>query len=148
MICFSGHIKNNELLCIVWVFPPNQGPAPNKPFNSTKINATKAIIDTGATHSCISSRLVEKLELKHPLSRTICHNTTGSHPANVYAIDISIPIDRRVSTAKQERKVDIHTSTVPAIEIKGGKNYDILMGMDIITQGSLNISQSAYSFCL
>ena len=95
----------------------------------------KAIWDTGATHSCISNKVVETLELSStaPVEGGIT-TASGRVPAHKYAIDLII------------HGFEIAHGVVEVI----GANLscDMLIGMDIISMGDFAICGGHYfSYC-
>jgi predicted aspartyl protease len=87
-----------------------------------------ALLDTGASDTCISKSLAAKLGLK-AIGRSVMNTAGGLHEVNQYWIDLSMR--NNVSF------VNIH-----AAEFTGNKRFDILIGMDIITLGDLAITNA------
>lgn len=86
-----------------------------------------AIWDTGATCSVISNLVVQELNLK-PIGKTQMFHADGQTTVNVYYIDILLP-----------NKV-----AFSALRVTEGKlnNTDVLIGMDIISQGDFAITSA------
>jgi predicted aspartyl protease len=92
----------------------------NEVPHEANIKQYRAIWDTGATTSVISSKVVADLCLK-PISQCISYHAQGQARANVYLVDMFLPNN-------------VHVYKVEAVE--GCLNgFDILVGMDIITLG-------------
>jgi predicted aspartyl protease len=81
--------------------------------------------DTGAMCSAISDRAVRLLHLV-PISKTTIGHATGQSVVNVYIVTIVLPNN-------------IHIPFVTVIECPF-VGFDVLIGMDIITQGDFSIS--------
>lgn len=89
----------------------------------------KAIWDTGATGSVITVRAAKELGLV-PTSKTIVQGVNSRDVKNVYAVSISLP-----------NKV-----TIPFVNVTEcndlSADYDVLIGMDIMSHGDLAITHS------
>jgi predicted aspartyl protease len=88
----------------------------------------KAVWDTGATNTCISTRIAKSLNLI-PISKTRISRVTGEETVNVYLVDIYLP-----------NKVII--PNVPVSEPPSLNSCDILIGMDIINIGDFSITNA------
>lgn len=87
-----------------------------------------AVWDTAATQSCISENVVKKLELE-PVSSINIHTGNGVSQKPTYIVDIFLPNNIRVTP-------------VQVTEIKANTyiGFDLIIGMDIISQGDMSIS--------
>jgi hypothetical protein len=106
-----------ELKTEAMIFPSPTGP-------DTKGIKTSILWDTGATHSCLSPKIVRDLGLK-PIDTIVVHGVNSSQVADVVIASIGLPnglflAGRRFSVS----------------EIPG---TDILVGMDIIMLGDFAI---------
>ena len=105
--------------------------------DSSKYKA-KALWDTGATNSCISTNVVQALSLIPTGQKNIC-TPSGSDVVNTYLVNITLP----------------NNVVIPDIEVCdsqiGNQGLDLLVGMDIINQGDLSVTnfngQTVFSFC-
>ena len=91
----------------------------------TKMTTFRALWDTGASCSSISKDAAEKLELT-PVARTTINHANGKSLVNVYRISLKLP-----------NKTLFQYVTVAEGMYSG---FDMLIGMDIITQGDFSIS--------
>lgn len=87
----------------------------------------KALWDTGASTSCISSHAAQELRLS-PTGKIKLYTGSGHDLVNTYLVDITLPnrvriTDLRVCEAK--------------IEDQG---FDMIIGMDVICHGDMSIS--------
>ena len=97
----------------------------------------RALWDTGATGTCISKDVVEKLQLI-PTGKKNIKTPSGSSIVNTFLVSIILP----------------NNVIVPNIEVCdseiGDQNVDVLVGMNIITMGDLAISnynnQTVFTF--
>ncbi|MDR0502234.1 MAG: retroviral-like aspartic protease family protein [Treponema sp.] len=85
-----------------------------------------ALIDTGATNSSVSNRLADILDMK-VIDQCKVAAAGGIHTADVYLIDISL-------------KNMINFSNIRSAGFFGNDAFDIIIGMDILTQGDLAIT--------
>lgn len=90
-----------------------------------------AIWDTGATGSVISSRLATQLGLI-PTSMTLVHHASGTSTQPVYKVNIALP----------------NYTGFAYVNVSQGEfseEFDVLIGMDIITQGDFSITNVGYN---
>ncbi|MBI3232244.1 MAG: clan AA aspartic protease, partial [Candidatus Doudnabacteria bacterium] len=90
-----------------------------------QIKKFKAIWDTGATHSVITSKIVQELNLK-PVGMTVVHTANGQAHQKQYIVNFYLPNQVMFSM--------LRVTEAPLHET------DILIGMDIISQGDFCIS--------
>lgn len=99
----------------------------------------KAIWDTGATNSVITENVVKKVSLL-PTGMINCSGVHGQQQVNTYIVDIMLPNTR------------VHFINVKVSEGKLLKDFDILIGMDIIQKGDFAISngngKTVFSYCI
>jgi predicted aspartyl protease len=96
-------------------------------LNSDSLDVN-ALLDTGATNTCISLPLASKLNLK-VIGQGKMNTAGGIHEANQYLIDLLMPNN-------------ISFTNIRAMEFIGNNKFDILIGMDILTLGDLAITNS------
>ncbi|MCL2185659.1 MAG: retroviral-like aspartic protease family protein [Treponema sp.] len=98
-----------------------------KEFNiETKEADVMALIDTGATNSSISDKLANSIGMK-AVDQCKVAAAGGIHTANVFLIDISL-------------KNMINFNNIRSAGFFGNDAFDIIIGMDILTQGDLAIT--------
>ena len=119
----NGYLR--ELLSEIFISPAlstlNEGQAPN-PIQA------KAVWDTGATNTCISTQITKKLNLL-PISKTQIASVNSIETVNVYLVDIYLP-----------NKVII--PNVRVSEPSALNSCDVLIGMDIIRLGDFSITNA------
>lgn len=86
----------------------------------------KALIDTGAQGSCISRRLASACRLEQISAMKIL-SAQGESIVPVYEIDFTLPNNAKFCQ-------------IPVMEISGNKNFDIIIGMDILTKCDFAVS--------
>jgi len=97
----------------------------NVPRNSFK---TQALWDTGATNTVISEKVATQLGLV-PTGKTTCNAVNQQYQADTYIVDIGLP----------------NKLMINGVQVTAGKNlgnFDLLIGMDIITLGDMAITNS------
>lgn len=99
-------------------------------YNKVAVNG---MWDTGADHTFISKRLVDKLELK-PFKQIIITHSGGNMLVPVFQIDLAV--------------IDNENTVMTFYSIEAGMSVirsevDLLIGMDIISQGDFSISNSS-----
>jgi len=119
----NGYLRelSNEIL----VSPSSSTILPGQTPNPIK---AKAVWDTGATNTCISSRIVQSLNLIS-ISKTPISGVTSTVLANVYLVDIYLPNKVIIP--------NIQVSEPPSLN-----SCDILIGMDIIRLGDFSITNA------
>jgi gag-polyprotein putative aspartyl protease len=95
----------------------------------------KAIWDTGATGSAITTKVVNALSLI-PTGRAQVHTANGMVPQNTYTIDIGLP-NRVVIQG-------IVATEVPSLS----SGCDALIGMDVINLGDFSITNHKGFTCM
>lgn len=95
----------------------------------------KALWDTGATGTVITSRVVNALDLK-PIGKQRVFHANGESVVNTYLICLKLPNEVGFSAIKVTEGMLNH--------------FDVLIGMDIITQGDFSITnfqgKTSFSF--
>lgn len=99
------------------------------PIDKTKkhpvVNEFTGLWDTGASGTVISQNVVQQLNLK-PISKAKVYHANGSSVVNVFAINLFLP----------------NQVAFPFVKVTEGvlNGTDLLIGMDVITQGDFSIS--------
>ena len=96
-------------------------------YNGDVSISARALWDTGASRTCISDDVANKLALI-PTGRQTINTPSGSKIVNTYLVDIVLP-----------NNVRIPELCVCGSDI-GKQKLDVLIGMDIITQGDFAVS--------
>jgi len=125
---FEGEIVEGQPIINVAITPPN---ATESDLGESMF---RALVDTGATITAISGEVVRKLNLVS-IGREDLHGVTGVKTVPVHRIALHIPITELHSTKTQVFAHEYwkHMTPVSAMEILGSENFDVLLGMDILT---------------
>lgn len=103
------------------------------PFDPRKQNqpdhpgtVTKALWDTGASQTCISKKIADGLQL-NPTGSQMVHHAAGVHVVGTYFVSALLPNQ-------------VGVPNIRVCEFSGNDGFDVLIGMDIITQGDFSIT--------
>jgi hypothetical protein len=111
--------------------------------------AFTALIDTGAQSTCISPRVATTIGLL-PLGKTQIFGVSGVSYHNYYLFQIGFPLAAVAAGAQQlQASVAIFGTPIQGAELAlpGQGRFDVLLGMDVIGEGSLAVEGSGtFSF--
>lgn len=93
-------------------------------FDRTKSIKLQGIWDTGATHSSINKKYIETLDLK-TVGMCVVNTAGGSVDATQHIVDMILPNGQTLT---------MHVTATDLV------NTDMLIGMDIISQGDFAVS--------
>jgi predicted aspartyl protease len=99
----------------------------------------KALVDTGATSTCITQRVASEVGLL-PVGKVPIMGVSGQSYHNNYLFHVGFTISLENPENTNELQVEAHIS---AAQIQGaelvipGGEFDVLLGMDILSTGSL-----------
>jgi hypothetical protein len=135
----------------VAVWPPNYRPSPAAATPASPVSTTlyAALIDTGASCTCISSKIVQALGLQ-PTGKQQVGHAQGSTAVNTYQFQIAFifPQTQIPSGAVQAQVIGmmlVGTEFVPP----SGTAFDVLLGRDVICRGTFSISFDGHGmFCI
>ena len=106
------------------------------PKNERTIKDSNALIDTGATGSCISRKFAQEAGLK-PFMMGQVRGAHGVATVPVYIVDLLLPNG-------------IMFENMEVTEFYGGENFDFIIGMNILRMGDMALSnakgQTVFSF--
>jgi hypothetical protein len=114
-----------------------------------KTQMFKALVDTGATGTCITKAAAEKIGLA-PIGKVEVQGVSGTKEHNNYLFYVGFttpmpgaPIAIAPSAQELQVQVQVHMVNVPiqGAEFDAGAQggFDVLLGMDVISTGSLKI---------
>lgn len=156
MPCIWGQISNSQLLCGATVFPVGSGVGslPIGSHFSGLIVGAYALIDTGATMTCITSRLAAQVGLQ-PIGKVQVHGVGGMVSHNSYLFHVGFPFTvppgaTLPPAAPGQSPVQVHVlhKVIRGCEFHGGSapQFDILLGMDVIETGLLTAGNDGFCF--
>jgi hypothetical protein len=133
-----GKTQNNRIIIKVGIRPFQ----PYEPveLRPSPINLTyrecPALVDTGALRTCIGERVVQELGLKRK-SRADIWNVKRSEIHWTYLFHVGIWPD--ADDPYQPQPVFGIGQEIEGIDVGNHPYFDVLLGMDIISQGSLRL---------
>ena len=109
------------------------------------LHVCPALVDTGATRTCIAKSVVEALGL-HSIGRTSMDTAGGAANANIYDTHIVLLTDH---AQNPDGTVDVqaqlfHNIRVLEFVADGNTPYQALIGRDILRIGMLTMSRDGY----
>ncbi len=147
---FRDKIKDNKLFAKVFITLPKVS-ITNEMFLSGNYSFV-ALIDTGASHSAITKKVVEKLGLL-PYSKTTVNTATKTEEVNTYQVSVFIPIEESQDILQGDSEIQIvrnvHIQHYPlkVSELRSSPHeFDVIIGMDIIKQGILIVNGDSFTF--
>ena len=111
-----------------------------------KLNQYIAIWDTGATHSAITKKVADDLDLK-PTGIAEVRYGSGKQSTNTYLVNISLPNGVMVGRVRVTE-----VQLTPDANIPEDQQAQVLIGMDIIGMGDFAVTnangKTTLSFCV
>jgi hypothetical protein len=158
MPCIWGQHSGLQLFCAVVILPPNVPLAPQGGSYQGPSQFVNALIDTGATTTGITSNLATRLQMQ-PVGKVPIHGVGGvqHHNSHLFMVGFpfafppgSTPASGLPPPVPGQAVVQIHvlTKTIQGCEFHGGgANFEVILGMDVISTGSLVIQgNQTFSF--
>ena len=108
----------------------------------------KALIDTGATSTMLSRRVIEQLQLQ-PVTKLQFANLAGTTWVDGYLFHVAFYEQEPVVGSKDPSKIHIYKTVINGGGLSYNPSFDVLLGMDLITTGRLVIDSDgtfAFSF--
>lgn len=134
---FTLQLNNqNQLIAPVFIILDNNMP----PKNTLQ---ARALFDTGANVSCITEGGAKHLQLK-PIGKVPVATASNNIFFNKYKIKLSLPFPTNdPSTVRMSEILNIEV-----VETKNNPNFDVIIGMDIISLGVLIVSGNTFIFSI
>ena len=101
------------------------------------IHRFEGLLDTGVTNSCISSEVVRRLQLE-PIGKRSIHTAAGESVVNNYSVSVVVFLESDPATVLCQH--------VNAAEFTPSPGLDVLIGLDIISQGILVVTRDTFVF--
>lgn len=145
MPSFSGNVVDNRITLNVFVGPPHPPPTSEPESESAgnghapPANRTyRAILDTGAVVSGISSKVVEELGLQTG-EWTIVRSVNSPSTAPLYKVSLAIPIAEGPHAAFAKGVPEIEVA-----ELSLDPDIDVLLGMDFLQGFHLTLFRNLF----
>ena len=125
----------------VAVSPPGASPAAQVTNPIQNFVSFASLIDSGASHTCISPSVAQTLKLQARGKKPMSSASHSIVPANVYLVDILLPCAKAVHPIPDMQVIE----WAPA----PGSPYQILFGRDILCRGVFTMTPDGhFSFSL
>jgi len=157
MPCIWGtHSGSNQLFVVAAILPHSAPAAALGSFYGGATHSARALIDTGATTTCLSKKVVAAMNIQ-PVSKVPIHGVSGVATHNGYLFKVGFPFaipDAMIPPGAPPRPPG-HVPTalhVMEVVLQGvefdatNANFDILLGMDVIARGALVVLGNG-TFC-
>ncbi len=152
MSCFTGDIIDNEILFDCYITK-----ATGKNHDLDKLPRYRALLDTGAQSTCITKKAADKLGLAQGEWDYI-NGIGGIMPCAKSIIDLTIPSGKMVRIENTNGKIiekrlstpeDLFCSVNVWVLESASFDFDVLLGMDIITQCHFQIhTNGTFTLCI
>lgn len=142
--------------CLTLDFDPIKGPlidlALRPPASLTaageapkKFVSAVALIDTGASVTCICTALAKKLALP-VMGKTMMTSASGQAPMDKYLADLGIAFFGPSANVNEAHVIP----DVVTMEFAGAAHFDILLGRDVLCRGHLSMMGfgNRFMFCI
>lgn len=103
-----------------------------------------ALIDTGSTKTCITRTAVEALGLQ-PFTRVPVATPTGIERRKAYAFNVGF-LDEGDGGIGSPRSPYVFPDPVTGADFVKNSNFDVLIGMDILSKGRLLFEHNRFEF--
>lgn len=112
----------------------------------------RALIDTGATHSVVSKRIIDNLKLQSIGKTKVNTPSHDNHEVNNYHVIIGVSLDEKMQMDKDGPYISANMLSIPLI-VSGSdfiekQEIDVILGMDVIMAGHLSISAGMFIFSI
>lgn len=150
MPCVSGRYqKSLGVIVGVVIIKPLASTAltqSSKQHPAVPLRQYRALLDTGATGTCISSKVVAEVGLESIGLGEIISASEKTH-RNKYFFSLGIPIIEKVDPNNNEVTGKIHQFPPiegPEFHTEQNARFDVLLGMDIIANGCFTVEQDGH----
>jgi hypothetical protein len=130
MPCLSGRFEPGVGVLINVVVLPSGTLTPGGAITAP-LTAFPALIDTGATVTCISPQVIQAVGLQ-PIGMRPMTSATQSIPVNVYLVDLILPFGNAGHA--------IPSTQVMEFVGNGAAPFQILVGRDLLCRGTFTLS--------
>jgi hypothetical protein len=107
------------------------------------MHSCRALIDTGSVVTCITDNIIAALSLR-PYGLKQMGNVYSIANHKTFLVKLGFPVQ---DNGQQRHGLHILPKTVVAPQIRSMDHFDVLIGMDVIGLGDLNVMQTGrFSF--
>ncbi len=104
-------------------------------YGERKVFPCWAVVDTGATTTCITKQVVDAMGLLPSRNTIFVTGMMGRSKTTAYYVILSIP-KIGFSTTKKLR----------VLEMKSKMSIDVILGMDVLSQGTFKFKRKFWTF--
>lgn len=138
MPCVAGTFGSDGIKMDVGVLPDNHAP-------SGSLKLYRALVDTGASRTCVSDRLIAYHRFP-PHNRAVMTHAWGRHETYTYRFNLYVPT-RVDSYASGDFTGDVSIFELEGLEFKAKSDFDVLIGRDFLVRGSFKMDFDGH-FCI
>lgn len=109
----------------------NQPRRPEEVIDAQDFRFHQALVDTGASVTCISRRIVDEIGL-NPIGKTEVLGVAGVHVLNLYAVDVLFEMNQDALSVRE-------TMTVCEF-VPESASFQILLGRGVLCTGAFTLS--------
>ena len=151
MPCIWGKHDQSQVFVNVAIFDAGveERVTAKKIGDAFPMHVFRALIDTGAQATCITSAAAEKVGLM-PIGKVPIRGVSGLQYHNNYLFKVGFAFGTIAPEENvRDAKVHIFAKPIEGAELNfSSSKFDVLLGMDIISIGSLKIDgDGSFSFC-
>lgn len=132
------------------IWPPGYAP-PSAMVPGTaplQVSLYTALIDTGASNTCISAKVIADLGLS-PSGKVAVGGVHGSQATNGYQFQVAIVFIQGPPSATGAVLTNAHVTPVSGVEFIPSGAFDVLLGRDVICMGSFTMTFDGHAtLCL
>ena len=103
-----------------------------------------ALLDTGATQTMITTRVVKRLGLQ-PIGSVEVSGVAGTAWRLVYLFHVAF-YDKPPKDPSERSRIMVLKAAISGGELTGEHSFDVLLGMDVLTTGTLIINKNEFRF--
>jgi Aspartyl protease len=148
MPCLSGRFQYpGGIIIPVVVLPVSAGAAGNI-ISGQVLHTFTALMDTGATQTCITTKVVQDIGLT-PKGKRGMISASHTVTVNTYLFSIGFPMGVAPDPRGTASGSMFIFHAIDGMELNAsGTTFDVLLGMDVISRGSFKIDfDGHFSFC-
>jgi Aspartyl protease len=131
----------------VTIWPPGFRPPPGSPIAPTIQTTYMALIDTGASCTCVTDKVIKGVPL-NPIGKQNVSGVHGSQSTNSYQFQVGLLFPQALATTGAVH-ANVVGFSVSGVEFVSNANFDVLLGRDILCLGKLSMSFDGHAmFCI
>jgi hypothetical protein len=111
--------------------------------SSHQVTLYTALIDTGASHTSISAKVISDLGLS-PAGKVPVGGVHGSQPTNSYLFQVGI-LFMQSQAVTGAVLANAHITPVTGVEFIPSGNFDVLLGRDVLCLGSFSMTWDGHA---